>query len=207
MFLAAIVSSFYYARRRKWLVAGLAGAIATLTRPTGFLIFAALALEYLYQRNFRLREIRADVGALCLVPLALTLYFGYLHRKFGSFFLFLQSQHAWGRSMVGTGGWLESFARPEAGDLFVVILTMVSIAVAWHRLRPSYVLYATLAFLTPLASGATLSMARFCSVIFPIYIVLAMAGRNPEFDRCWLITSTALSVFFMALFSQWHYAG
>jgi hypothetical protein len=52
-----------------------------------------------------------------------------------------------------------------------------------------------------------LGMGRFCVVIFPLYIVLAMAGRNATFDRYWLILSSALAVLFMTLFSQWHFVG
>jgi len=205
LFFATIVIAFYYARRGRWLGAGLAGAAATLTRPPGFLIFAALALEYLYQRNFRWREIRPDVAALALIPLALTLHFGYLYWRFGNFLLFLESQKAWGR--LGGMPVAGSFARSAAGDLFLAALAVVSIAVAWRWLRPSYGLYATLAFLEPLASGTSYSMGRFCTTIFPIYIVLAMAGRNPAFDRYWVIVSSALAVLFMALFSQGHYVG
>lgn len=205
LFFAAIVIAFYYARRGRWWGAGLAGAVATLTRPPGFLTFAALALEYLYQRNFRWREIRSDIAALALIPLALTLHFGYLYWRFGNFLLFLDSQKAWGR--LGGTPVTGSFPRFAACDVFVAVLTVVSIAVAWRWLRPSYRLYATLAFLVPLAEGTLYSMARFCATIFPLYVVLAMAGTKPAFDRYWLTVSSGLAVLFMALFSQWHYVG
>ncbi len=206
LFLCAIVSAIYYARRGRWLLAGLAGAAATLTRPPGVLIFPVLALEYLHQRNFRWREIRPDFAALCLVPLALILHFGYLYWKFGDFLLFLRSEHAWGR-LSGGGSWLGSFAHIEVGDIFVVSVVVVSLVVAWRRLRPSYRLYALLIFLMPIATGTPTSMARFCSVIFPLYLALAIIGRNSIFERHWLIASSALAVLFMTLFCQWHYVG
>jgi Mannosyltransferase (PIG-V) len=202
LFFAAIVIAFYYARKARWLGAGLAGAVATLTRPPGFLIAAALLLEYLYQRNFRWQEIRPDIAALALIPLALTLYFGYFYWRFGNFFLFLESQKAWKR-LDGTS-LAVSFARLTAADLLLAALAAVLIAISWRWLRPSYALYATLAFLLPLASGSLYAMGRFCTTIFPIYIVLAIAGRKAAFDRYWVITSTALAVLSMALFSQGH---
>ena len=118
-----------------------------------------------------------------------------------------QTEKDWGRSLVGTPGRFASFAHFAAGDLFVALLALVSIAVAWRRLRPSYALFATLAFLMPLASGSLLGMGRFCLVIFPLYVVLAMAGENAAFNRYWLILSSALAVLCMALFSQWHFVG
>jgi len=207
LFLAAVIIAFYFARRDRWLLAGLAGAAATLTRPPGILIFVALTLEYLQQRNFRWQEVRGDLGALILIPLALFLHFRYLQWKVGSFWIFLQTEKDWGRPLVGAPGRFASFAHFAGGDLFVALLALISIVVAWRRLRPSYALYATLAFLMPLASGSLLGMGRFCVVIFPLYIVLAMAGRNATFDRYWLIVSSALAVLFMTLFSQWHFVG
>jgi hypothetical protein len=50
-------------------------------------------------------------------------------------------------------------------------------------------------------------MARFCSVIFPLYLALAIIGRNSIFERHWLVASSALAVLFMTLFCQWHYVG
>ncbi len=207
LFLAAVIIAFYYARRDRWWLAGIAGAAATLTRPPGILMFAALAFEYLQQRNFRWREIRSNAIALALLPLALVLHFGYLDWKTGNFWIFLQTEKDWGRSLIGTPGRFASFAHFAGGDLFVALLALVSIVVAWRRLRPSYVLYATLAFLMPLASGSLLGMGRFCLVIFPLYVVLAMAGENAAFNRYWLILSSALAALFMALFSQWHFVG
>ncbi len=207
LFLCAIVGAIYYARRGRWLLAGLAGAAATLTRPPGVLIFAVLAFEYLHQRNFRWRDMRPDFAALGLIPLALMLHFGYLYWKFGDFLLFLKSEHAWGRSMSGGRTWLESFAHIEAGDIFVGSVVVVFLVLAWRQLRPSYRLYALLSFLMPVASGSPTSLARFCSVIFPLYLAIAIVGRNPTVERHWLITSSALAAIYMTLFCQWHYVG
>ena len=207
LFLCAIVGAIYYARRGRWLLAGLAGAAATLTRPPGVFIFAVLAFEYFYQRNFRWREIRLDFTALCLIPLGLTLHFGYLYWKFGDFLLFLKSEHAWGRSVSGEASWLAAFADTEVGDIFVVTVVVVFLGVTWRRLRPSYRLYALLTFLMPVASGTPTSLARYCSVIFPLYLALAIIGSNLVFERYWLIASSAVAVLCMTMFCQWHYVG
>lgn len=66
-----ILAAMYYARRRRWLVAGLLGGAAAICRAPGFLIALPLTYEYLVQRRFRWREIRADAAALLAVPLAL----------------------------------------------------------------------------------------------------------------------------------------
>jgi hypothetical protein len=207
LFLLTVVAAFYHARHDQWCLAGMAGAAAALTRPPGVLMCAALGMEYLHQRNFRLKEVRADVLALGLIPLALVLHFTYLYWKFGNFFLFLETEKEWGRPLGGAEGKLPFFGHFAGGDLVITILVLVLLISVWHRLRPSYGVFATLAYLMPLASGTLLGMGRFSAVIFPVYIILALQGRQPAFDRCWLIISSSLGVLYMALFAQWHYVG
>ena len=74
LFLLLVLGSFYAARRERWAWAGALGALATFTRITGFGLIPALLVEYLIQKRFRLREIRADVLYLALVPLGLGVY-------------------------------------------------------------------------------------------------------------------------------------
>ncbi len=173
------------------------------------LFFSAVYTEslFLVQRIFQWRKVRADLATLALIPAALALHFAYLGRRFGNFWLFLQTEKDWGRPLIGAPGRFASFAHFAGGDLFVALLTLISIIVAWRRLQPSYALYATLVFLMPLASGSLLGMGRFCLVVFFLFIVLAIAGENDTFHRYWLILSSALAVLFMVLFSQWHFVG
>ena len=99
LFLAGAIAALYNARKGRWWFAGLAGSAATLTRPPGVLIFAPLALEYLHQRQFKLRNVRTDALALTLVPLAICLHFCYLRWKLDNFWIFLQTERDWGRSL------------------------------------------------------------------------------------------------------------
>lgn len=59
LFLLTIIAAFYYGRRGRWFVASLIGAASALCRPPGFLLCIALAFEYLAQRKFNWRAIRA----------------------------------------------------------------------------------------------------------------------------------------------------
>ena len=46
LFLTLLLASLYYARRRRWLLAGVLGGLAALTRPQGVLLFPILGWEY-----------------------------------------------------------------------------------------------------------------------------------------------------------------
>jgi len=69
MVLAALASVFA-ARTRRWLGAGIAAALATLTRPPGFLIGASLAVEAVLTRGTP-GEYARRLIALLFIPLAL----------------------------------------------------------------------------------------------------------------------------------------
>src|SRR5207302_7078559 len=48
LFLALSIGAVYAARQDRWALAGIAAGLATLTRPTGFLLTVPLLLLYLY---------------------------------------------------------------------------------------------------------------------------------------------------------------
>ncbi len=207
LFFVVSTAAFYYARKNKWLTAALAASMATLTRPPGFLLFLVLLLEYGYQRDYAWKRLRWDVAYLALIPLSLLAHFSFLRWKVGSFFAFQESQRAWGRSMF-TGG--DSQLLPTqvaAGDICMALLAVSSLVLGWRLLRPSYRWYVALSLLLAWSSGSLLSTGRFCAVLFPLFLLLAIAGRAHLFDRAWLTASSSLAALNMILFVSWRYIG
>lgn len=74
LFLLLLLLSLYAARRRGWLIAGLLGFLAALTRNPGVLIFAALGLEYLHANEFSWK--RLELPHLFFVSLPLVAFIG-----------------------------------------------------------------------------------------------------------------------------------
>jgi hypothetical protein len=56
-------------------------------------------------------------------------------------------------------------------------------------------------YLLPLSSAVIQSQGRFALTLFPAFLVLALAGRSATFDRVYVLVSSALAAFFMALFA------
>ena len=48
-------------------------------------------------------------------------------------------------------------------------------------------------------------MFRYTLMMFPVFIVLAVLGRNPTVDRWIIILFTVLQVLFMALWRQFYW--
>ena len=89
LFICLVIISCFYARKRNWLVASVAGFFATLTKILGGLVAVPIVIEYfnvdLYSVEsirksfYRLKEIRSDFLYVFIVPLAVLCYMLYLH--------------------------------------------------------------------------------------------------------------------------------
>ena len=105
LFLLFSVAAFYFAERKHWALAGLAGMLSVLTRNTGLFLVVPLALLMVEQE--RAKGVRAWARAilrprtlwLLLLPLGMGIYMGYLQWKFGQPLLFADAQRHWGRKL------------------------------------------------------------------------------------------------------------
>jgi hypothetical protein len=211
LFLAFAVASFYHARCNRWWVAGLLGGAAALTRP---LLVMPLAFEYAAQRHFDLHRLRLDVLAIGLIPAGLATYMLYLGWHVGDPLASVRVQAAWGRELMPPWETFRGFFSaplvvhgPDHSvlDLSFVLLFAGLVGSAWILVRPSYAVFATVLLLTVVSSGRLGSLMRFGLVMFPAFLVLAMAGRHPQFDRAYVIAATGLASLFMMMFALWYW--
>ena len=220
LFLALSVGALYCARTERWWIAGLLGGLATLTRPHGLLLAAPLLAEYAIQRGFSLRPLRLpalrpDVLSFALIPAGLLVFAVFLEWRFGEPLAWAHAQYAgWGRGFKPPWETLRLFfstpLRVHSGnhslvDLASAILFVLPVAASWRFLRPSYALLTTVFFVGALSSGLLLSLMRLEVTLFPAFMVLAIWGRQPWFDRLYLAVSTGLAGLFMAMFAQWYW--
>ena len=105
LFLFLSVASFYYARKKRWWMAGLFGGLAALTRINGIILF--LPLLYSYLTTEKNNPDRPSIASIFLVPLGTCLYFLYLRISFGDFLLFFKAESMWGR-VVGSNNFISS---------------------------------------------------------------------------------------------------
>jgi Mannosyltransferase (PIG-V) len=221
LFLALAVASTYYARHgARWRAGGLA-AMAALTRPYGALLLVPLAWELAASRPAgeragwaaHARRLAGALAPLALVPAALLAWVAFQAWRFGDPLAFLEAQRGWNRAPSAPWQILEPYFQGRAVlygfadtwlDLAFMLGYAVAIVAAWRCLRPSYALLATLLFLAPLATGSTQSMTRLGLELFPMFLVLGLAGRQRWYHQAYAVASIAFATLLTLMFAL-HY--
>jgi hypothetical protein len=210
LFLLLTVGSFYAAKRERWLVAGLLGAVASATRVTGVLLFPALAL--LYWETYRTLKPRLNFLPLLLIPAGLLSFMFFLYRTTGNAFAFRDiTVEAWGRRPQFFLTTLLSYlAHPlfiaEPWDFRLLNFLAASAALACglvllKRRDWSLACYALASTLVALSNSLLHSQARYAMVVFPAFMVVASAARNTRTDQAILTAFLILLTLMTVLYS------
>jgi len=214
LFLLLALVAFWGARRQRWLVAGLAGALASGTRSAGVLLALPIALELLAALRApraapRWRTALAGAGALALVPTGLLAYLAFWWLRAGDPTLPLDVQReSWGHQPLwpwqtlaaGVRQGTEGIAQFPSGYLQLnLLLTAVGLVLAvWlvGRVRASYWTWTWASLLLPLAtpipSEALASVPRYLLVLFPLTWALARISARLGIHDAVVAASAAL---------------
>jgi hypothetical protein len=226
LFLFLVLAAFDCARRDKWILAALFGALAALTRLQGVLLIVPLAIwgfrfqvsgSRLEVQSSRITQyaIRNMRYAILLIPLAtlaflaytnlalLASYEGELHARFVLPWENLAAALALivdGRASFVDG--LNLLTTLGFGALLIVV---------WRALPREYAVYALLMYLAPLFRMTTLqplvSMDRYVLAIFPAFIWLGARGQNAWVNRAIVYLSFPLQLYLSAQFVLWGWVG
>jgi len=188
LFLMEAVGVFYFAYRRRWLLASVCAAAASATKVVGCISAMPLFFIYLQQANWRLANIRRNVLWLLLAPLGLVSYMVFLYRRFGDPLAFYRAQWVpgWGASftykglrdiVVHTLNWKHLYE----GDFDVIVMTNVTFGalallvclLGYRRLGWIMSLWAILTMIVSLRIWGC--AGRYSSVIWPLFLGLALA--------------------------------
>lgn len=191
LFLLFLFLSFYFARKKQWVLTSICGFGLTLTRLVGIFIFPILLYEYFrvskepFNKFFK--------SGLWMIPCGLIgysiynyisqkdfLYFIKAHgnlfnnRSVDSIVLFPQTIFRYFKILI-----LNSRAEFEwwiaLVELGSFVFAAVLLYIAWKKkVRLSYILFSALAILIPASSGTFSAMPRYILVAFPIFIVLGL---------------------------------
>ncbi len=194
LFLALVVWSFYFARKGKWIMAGLLGAVLTATRVVGLALIPALLIEAYLQRreNKKLNLFPVAIGIL-LSTLGIFAYMFYLNIATGDPLEFFHNVSIFGQQR--SSGLvilpqvfyryffkvLPSINYSYFPVVFVTYLEIVTAVVflgltiaSFFKLRLSYVFYLAIGYIIPTLSGSFSSFHRYVLILFPAFILSAI---------------------------------
>ena len=217
LFLMLSLLVFNRSLRGKFAAAGIAGALAALTRPTGVLLAIPIVVEW-WMRKKRMPETSPLPAAWSLAPAAgLSLFLLFCGRIFGDPFALMARQERWRGGM--SGPWRAFVRYFQEGptphgthgstvELILALFVIALLPIVYRKLRLSYALWATAMVLLPLSSTLW-SFGRFALTVFPVFIVIGMGwtGRHKRLVALYGFIGATVSGLFMALFANWWWVG
>ncbi len=216
LFLLLCVGAFALMESGHWLLAGLAGMGAAITRVPGVLIAAALGAEA------ALGNRRRVVFAAMVLPVAGLLSVSLIDWiQMGDPLGFYHAHAYWVGPDRNPLYMVGSFPKAVIeGDPFnaeaigVPVLIVFAIGAAWVTLRmpAAYVAFAVTQVLLAARQGLFLhffiSVPRYVAVIFPCYFAFAtLLARRRNLQVTWLLVSASSMVVNAALYGAWRFLG
>jgi hypothetical protein len=216
LFVLLCLAAFLCLQSGRWWLAGGCGFLAALTRSQGVLLMIPCVVV-LWQRFlvhhelFSRRQIVQAGLPLLLIPLGVVVFMVYLAITKGNPLAFsVQEAAFWHRHLAfpltGLIMTFQALSRPEAHglhllnslDLLFVLLAFVILALGWKHLPLHYSLFALalLLFCLSYPQGTAeplVSDPRYVLVIFPLFVILGIWGKQPRLDS--LITICSLPLF------------
>ena len=194
LFLCLSLMSIYYAKKGKWLWAGLFGAFLVLTKIFGLLILIPLGLIYLSDREFNIRKIKADILWLLLIPLSLGGLLLFYYKLTGDALAYFHIQsNAWGH--IGGNPFIVLYKVIIGADIhqyinaiFVVFFLLVlCIVLLWKKELRIYTLYGICLLLFTPYTGTAIGSIRYMTFNFPLFIGLSTLTEKESFKDAAII--------------------
>jgi hypothetical protein len=225
LFLFLSVASFYYVRERRWVLAGIFGAFASLTRVEGVLLAVPFFIEWMVALSesrgdwfkWPLDTIVRPLLGICTIPLGLAAYMSYLWVLNGDPMRFSHVQAHWGRYLappwvsfvhavhIITGPYAPQTIANQLLEVTFTLLMIGVLVIGFRRLRVSYIAYMFVSILVPMSTSSLMSMPRFALVLFPMFALFGLWGAKPNVNNAIVAFSMPLLGLFTVLFADWYW--
>ncbi len=207
LFLFLILACFYYTKKQKWLLSGVFGMFLTLTKPFGVLIFLPIIYKYIEARKINKGEsflkTMLDVSCILLIPVGLAIFAVYTYFLTGDIMAYPHiKRSAWENYLENPIKIIySSLTSANPGYILAAatfILVFIFLIFFHKKIEFSYFLFGILIALFGISyHGATISIVRYYTAIFPIYIILGKISENKKIDINLMIILSLLQVFLM----------
>ena len=229
LYLCLSLASFYTARKSNWLLAGIFGYFAGLTRLVGIFLFPVLVLEWYLEKKIKYQKLNIEnllrdffkekVFFLFLIPLAIVSYGIYLQINFNDFLLFQKAMAGWNQEHIVFppqvlyryikiflfSQWNFTYFVAVVEFVSTIFYLLLSLYVA-KRVRISYGVLMFLTLLLPIFTGTLQSMPRYILHIFPAFIALSLLTiRSKKLFWATIGIFLVLQCVFVALFTRGYF--
>ncbi|MBU1033804.1 hypothetical protein KKI22_02520 [Patescibacteria group bacterium] len=226
LFLTLIFSSFIAERKKKYLLAGVLGGLASATRIVGIFIFPSLLLSiFLHDR----KKWGAYFAVAIPSMMGLLIYMIYLKWQFGDYLYFFHVQEKFGANRQSQlipypqviYRYFKIFMTVRPIDFkyyayvqeFIASLFTLEVLVAAslqnffkknkNKIGWPYLLFAFLAYFLPPLTGNFSSMPRYVLACFPLFIYLAIfLEKRRQLKFIYLTISLIFLIINLILFTQ-----
>jgi Gpi18-like mannosyltransferase len=223
LFLVLVIGSFYAARKKQWLLAGLLGGMASATRLVGLFLFPALLIEWGIGQKKKQKLRFVNLLPIFLILCGTGFYMWYLKKTVGDPLYFIHVQPMFGANR--TGGklillyqvfwrYLKMILTTKMNvlyftvwlELLTSIIFLLLSVFTYYKMRLSYFVFMILAYLIPTLTGTFLSMPRFMLALFPGFIILAIfSEKHSWFKIIYPVVSGILLVISTILFIRGYF--
>jgi hypothetical protein len=217
LFFALTVASFYFIRERKFIIAGVIGYYAAMTRVEGVLLIAPLVIEAIPAVRANVRRLIPVLVSAALIMGGLATFMWYLWVIHGDPLYFSHVQEHWHRHLAPpwvsvwhsfhliTTSRMPQTIATQVIELSFTALMLVMLGASLGRLRWSYWVYMALSIVIPMCTSSLMSMPRFALVLFPMFVLFAIWGKNAVVNNTVVAFSLSLLGLFTVLFANWYW--
>ena len=218
LFLLLSASCLYACRKRKWLLAGLFGALAAFTRSLGLMLLVPLFFEFVSDLLHGKRDWVRGVCALLAVPLGFGAYLLVNYQVAGDPFQFMiyQREH-WYQGLglfFSTAGYQTRYALSAAADgkldtlmglwlpnLAAVFFAPAILLAGAKKLRASETAWAIAYYVIAIGATWLLSAPRYMAVLLPLPTALAALSERKSVRALLYVLLALANAYYLVMFA------
>lgn len=204
LFLMLATITIYFSRKKKWLLSGMFGALATLARLNGLALCFMLFLEFVLserENNWQFVSIKKTLTdlftkkifnlsfcSILFIPAAFIGYLAYVQYKYNDWSLVFSSMSKWGQDRIVFP--LQVFWRyfkiiifsptiqinyfVSIIELFFVLLYVAMMIYSFRKIRFSYWVFFIVSIIIPSLTGTFQGMPRYGLHLYPFFLALTL---------------------------------
>lgn len=215
LFFLLAVASFYHMQRREWLAAALMAGLASATRNVGILLVIPLVWEYVLEAKENRRNIFPGIVPLVMLACSgLAAYMIYLQIVHKDALMFLHAAQTWTARSSLSCPFLNivnelknipamfSFRVNEIKSGLSFIYFIAALALAFwgaKKTRYSFWLFLVLNIVILAIQPGLMSISRYISVIFTVWLLAAMFISERKAGNIWAICAAAALLIWQAV--------